>query len=116
MTMPRTIPQHGRRSRHLAAVPDPLPGPPPTAPPSAQLRAPKPAISPHARLDVEQARQFVMELDLMTAGVDPLRSMFLLGRCVEHAQALLDVLDAVVALGAHETASPSPPSPDPAPP
>ena len=33
-----------------------------------------------------------------TAGVDPLRAMFLLGRCAEHAQALLDVIDAAVSL------------------
>jgi hypothetical protein len=90
--MPKTIPQHSRRSRHLAAVPDAA-----LSLPAAQPHAPKPSIGPHARLDIEQARQFVMELDVLTAGVDPLRAMFLLGRCVEHAQALLDVLDAVVA-------------------
>jgi hypothetical protein len=57
----------------------------------------KPRLNPHTRLEVEHARRFLMELDVATAGVDPLRAMFLLGRCVEHAYALLDVLDAVVA-------------------
>jgi len=91
--VPKTISQPRRRGRHLASVPDPV-----LAARGAPIRAPKPSIGAHARLDVEQARQFVMELDVLTAAVDPLRAMFLLGRCVEHAQALLDVLDAVVAL------------------
>ena len=60
----------------------------------------KPVLRPLARLDVEQARQFVMQLDTATAGTDPLRAMFLLGRCVEHAQALLEVIDATVTLSA----------------
>jgi hypothetical protein len=68
-----------------------------TAPPPPPAPG-KPRLRPLARLDVEQARLFVMELDTATAGCDPLRAMFLLGRCVEHAQALLDVIDAAVTL------------------
>lgn len=67
-------------------------------PAARQAQVAKPQLRPLARLDVEQARQFVLELDMTTTGCDRLRAMFLLGRCAEHAQALLDVLDAVVAL------------------
>ena len=56
----------------------------------------KPVLRPLARLDVEQARQFLMELPGRTAGADLPAAMFLLGRLTEHAQALLDVLDATV--------------------
>ena len=66
-------------------VPDPLP-------------PGKPVLRPLARLDVEQAREFLMGLDARTAGADLPTTAFLLGRLAEHAQALLDVLDAVVAL------------------
>lgn len=63
------------------------------------IRTPrKPSLRPLARLDVEQARKFLIELDTTAASTSPLLAMFLLGRCAEHAQALLDVLDAVVAL------------------
>jgi hypothetical protein len=55
----------------------------------------KPVLRPLARLDVEQARCFLMELDDRTAGAGP---MYLLGRLAEHAQALLDVVDAVTAV------------------
>jgi hypothetical protein len=58
----------------------------------------KPVLRPWSRLQVEQARQFVMELDVATAGVNPLGAMFLLGRMTEHCQELLDVLDSVVRL------------------
>jgi hypothetical protein len=78
--MAKTIPQAGPGRRHLAVVPD-----------GVAARVAKPVLRPLARLDVEQARQFVTELDVATAGTDPLRAMFLLGRCVEHAQSLLDV-------------------------
>ena len=61
----------------------------PGAPPA------KPVLRPLARLDVEQARQFLMELPARTAGADLPAAMFLLGRLAEHGQALLDVLDAV---------------------
>jgi hypothetical protein len=67
------------------------PGDPPIAPAH-------PALRPLARLDVEQARKFLMELDAVAASTSPLLAMFLLGRCAEHAQALLDVIDAAVAL------------------
>lgn len=58
----------------------------------------KPVLHMLARLDVEQARKFVMELDTAAASTSPLLAMFLLGRCAEHAQALLDVIDATVTL------------------
>ena len=48
-----------------------------------------------ARLDVEQARRFLMELDGRTAGADVPRLAYLLGALEGHAQSLLDVLDAV---------------------
>jgi hypothetical protein len=89
MTMTDTIPRQSAKRRHLASVPASAPAAPSAA---------KPVLRPLARLDVEQARQFVTELDVNTAGCDPLRAMFLLGRCVEHAQALLDVIDAAVTL------------------
>jgi hypothetical protein len=56
----------------------------------------KPKLRPTARLDVEQARRFVMELDSAAASVTPLLAMFLLGRCAEHLLSVLDVLDATV--------------------
>src|SRR5271165_6758405 len=36
----------------------------------------KPVLRPWTRLRIEQARQFVMELDPATAGVNPLKAMF----------------------------------------
>jgi hypothetical protein len=56
----------------------------------------KPVLRPWTRLQVEQARQFVMELDVTAAGCDPLKAMFLLGRMTENCQRLLDVVDSVV--------------------
>ena len=91
MTM--TTPRPPRR-RHLAAVPD-------TA---RQTGAPAPAavgrpvLQVLARLDVEQARKFLIELDAAAASTSPLLARFLLGRCAEHAQALLDVIDAAMTL------------------
>jgi hypothetical protein len=82
-TMPRGRPG---KPRHLAAVP------------AGAAREPRPTLRPLARLDVEQARKFVMELDEAAAAASPLLAMFLLGRCAEHAQALLDVIDAAVTL------------------
>jgi hypothetical protein len=64
----------------------------------AKLVTDKPTLRPLARLDVEQARKFLLELDTAAASTSPLLAMFLLGRCAEHAQALLDVIDAAVAL------------------
>lgn len=55
----------------------------------------RPVLRPWTRLQTEQARQFVMELDVATAGRDPLKAMFLLGRMTEHCQSLLDVIDVV---------------------
>ena len=63
-------------------------------PPARPTGRPKPALTKHSRLSVEQARCFLMELDGRTVGADP---MFLLGRLAEHAQRLLDVVDATVA-------------------
>ncbi|MGH3398411.1 MAG: hypothetical protein ACRDPO_27365 [Streptosporangiaceae bacterium] len=58
--------------------------------------AARPQLRPLARLDVEQARQFLMELDGRTIGADVTHAMFLLDRLAEHARALLDVIDATV--------------------
>lgn len=65
--------------------------PPPPAPPDG-----KPVLRTWKRLDVEQARQFLAELDGRTRAADLQEAMFLLGRLAGHAQALLDVLDSVV--------------------
>ena len=46
-----------------------------------------------ARLDVEQAREFLTELDSRTEGADLSRAMYLLGQLQGHAESLLDVLD-----------------------
>ncbi|HEY5357145.1 MAG TPA: hypothetical protein VIJ82_05555 [Streptosporangiaceae bacterium] len=66
--------------------------------PAKHAAPPKPQLQPLARLDVEQARQFLDGLDVRTAGADIPEAMFLLGRLAEHAQALLDVIDATVTL------------------
>lgn len=58
----------------------------------------RPVLRPAARLDVEQARKFVIELDTAAASSSPLLAMFLLGWCAEHAQSLLDVIDAITEL------------------
>jgi hypothetical protein len=58
----------------------------------------KPVLAPLARLNVEQARKFLTELDTVAASSSPLLAMFLLGRCAEHAQALLDIIDATTEL------------------
>jgi hypothetical protein len=59
--------------------------------------ADRPVLRPLARLDVEQARQFLTDLDRRTRAADLPEAMFLLGRLAEHAQSLLDVIDAMVA-------------------
>ncbi len=56
----------------------------------------RPVLRPWKRLDVEQARQFLAELDSRTAGADLPRAMWLLGELAGHARQLLDVLDSVV--------------------
>jgi hypothetical protein len=48
-----------------------------------------------ARLDVEQAREFLMMLDGRVAGADLPRMAYLLGALEGHAQSLMDVIDAV---------------------
>lgn len=89
--MTDTIPHKpGGHRRHLSPVP--------SVAPSGTPVEPKPTLRPLAQLDVEQARKFLMELDTAAASASPLLPMFLLGRCAEQAQALLDVIDAAVAL------------------
>ena len=88
--MSKTIPHGAGRGRRLALVPAVAPLP--------ARAGTKPTLRPPARLDVGQARRFIMEVDTTAAAANPLLAMFLLGRCVEHAQALLDVIDAAVAL------------------
>jgi hypothetical protein len=56
----------------------------------------KPQLRPWTRLDVEQARQFLMELPGRCAEADLPAAMFLLGQLESHAHKLLDVLDTVV--------------------
>ncbi|HEY5360322.1 MAG TPA: hypothetical protein VIJ82_21990 [Streptosporangiaceae bacterium] len=63
---------------------------------AAQAPPAKPQLQPLARLDVEQARQFLADLGYRTAGADIPEAMFLLGRLAEQAMALLDVIDATV--------------------
>jgi hypothetical protein len=60
--------------------------------------AARPVLQPLARIDVEQAREFLMKLNRRITKADLPMAMFLLGRCAEHAQALLDVVDAVTAV------------------
>jgi hypothetical protein len=52
-----------------------------------------------ARLDVEQARAFLMGLDDATQDAGDGRAMYLLGVLAGHAQSLLDALDAVTVPG-----------------
>jgi hypothetical protein len=66
-----------------------LPDGPPAAP-AARVR-----LRPLARLDVEQARQFLMELDGRMAGADVSRLAYLVGLLEGHAASLMDVIDAV---------------------
>ena len=56
----------------------------------------KPQLRPWTRLDVEQARKFLMELPARVADADLPAAMFLLGQLESHAHKLLDVLDTVV--------------------
>ena len=50
-------------------------------------------------MEIEQARQLVMELPDRTAGADLPRAMYLLGLLGGHAQTLLDLLDTVTTAG-----------------
>jgi hypothetical protein len=52
-------------------------------------------LGPLARLDVEEARKFLMELDGRMAGADLPRLAYLIGLLEGHAQSLMDVIDAV---------------------
>lgn len=58
----------------------------------------RPVLPPLARLDVEQARWFLMELDGRVDGIGLSRAMYLLGMAQGHLESLLDVLDATVAV------------------
>jgi len=55
-----------------------------------------------ARLDVEQAREFVLELDGRMAGADLPRLAYLIGVLEAHARNLMDVIDAVAEVGCGE--------------
>jgi hypothetical protein len=66
------------------------PGPPP--------KAGKPVLAPHARLRVERARKFLMDLHDLARGADRAQALVLAGRAAEHAQVLLDVIDATAPL------------------
>lgn len=56
---------------------------------------PGPVLQRNARLTVEQARCFLMQLDGKTKGAGLPDAMFLLGRLAEHAWKLLEVVDSV---------------------
>lgn len=71
-----------------AILPD---GPPSPAPARVRLR-------PVVRLDVEQARKFLMELDGRMHDADASRLAYLIGLLEGHAQSLLDVIDTVTEL------------------
>jgi len=99
-----TAPGHGGRAGGLDArtaaanvtdIRTRLGGSPPPSSRAAALPE-RPVLRPWMRLQVEQARQCVMDLDGRTAGADLPRAMFLLGELAGHAQQLLDVLDSVV--------------------
>jgi hypothetical protein len=69
---------------------------------SVPAPAPRPARVPLAamrRLDVEQAREFLMGLDGRVAVAELPESMYLLGLLEGHAQTLLDILDAITEVG-----------------
>ena len=63
----------------------------PSAPSAPQDR---PVLSRQVRLSVEQARCFLMQTEARAVGADLPAAMFLLGRLTEHAQKLLDAIDA----------------------
>jgi hypothetical protein len=67
-----------------------------TPPPVPANPSPRVLLAPGRRLDVEQAREFLMALDgRMAADPSPARLAYLIGRLEGHAASLLDVLDAV---------------------
>jgi len=51
------------------------------------------------RLDVEQARKFLLSLDGRVAVAELPESMYLLGLLEGHAQALLDIIDTITEVG-----------------
>ena len=63
-----------------------------TPPPVPLPRVPLGALR---RLDVEQAREFLMSLDGRMADPSPARLAYLIGLAEGHAQTLLDVIDAI---------------------
>lgn len=73
-----------RPSAHVAGLPVP---------------SPRVRLSPWVRMEVEAARQCVMELDEHSAGADLPRMAYLLGVLEGHARTLLDVLDTVTEPG-----------------
>ena len=66
-----------------------LPDGPPGRPISARVK-----LLPWARMEIEQARKFLMELDDRTRDANAARLAYLLGALEGHAQTLLDLLDA----------------------
>jgi hypothetical protein len=52
-------------------------------------------LRPIARLDVEQARAFIYELDGRMRDADPARLAYLIGLAEGHCMSLLDVVDAI---------------------
>lgn len=89
--MTTTVTQTTGRTRHLAAVGGRHAAIRPQPAPVAER---KPVLALHARLNVEQARKYLLDLDTAAASGSPLLAMYLLGRCAEHLQAVLDVVDA----------------------
>jgi hypothetical protein len=59
-----------------------------------QAQPARPVLDRQVRLSVEQARCFLMQAEVRAADADLPAAMFLLGRLTEHAQKLLDVIDA----------------------
>lgn len=65
-------------------------------PSSVQVPPSRVLLAPGRRLDVEQAREFLMGLDgRMAADPSPARLAYLIGRLEGHASSLLDVIDAI---------------------
>jgi hypothetical protein len=81
------------RPRLVIARPGDRPAP---APPGAPARFPLQAMR---RLDVEQARTFLLGLDGRVAVAELPESMYLLGLLEGHALTLLDIIDAVTEVG-----------------
>ncbi|MGI8446957.1 MAG: hypothetical protein ACR2MP_07215 [Streptosporangiaceae bacterium] len=74
---------------HPGDRPVPVPVPRPARVPLAAMR----------RLDVEQARKFLLSLDGRVAVAELPESMYLLGLLEGHAQALLDIIDTITEVG-----------------